>query len=175
MTLALDSANISRNWQTETADDRPLAVVGTLPPRAMAAVRSAAESLNVGIALAGRNGDPAAVLDREMPMAVIATMDSPAFKRACALVRRRRNLARVPVIGACENRRELSFADLFQAGGDDLVDVGDPAALVRRLRALRRMSPRPRRTAIRCRTAPTHGRHPRRCRPRPDRRPSRRP
>ncbi|MGH7284580.1 MAG: hypothetical protein ACRELY_23895, partial [Polyangiaceae bacterium] len=113
--------------------------MGSLPPRAMAALRSAAESLNIGISQAGRNGDPSAVLDRETPMAVIAAVNSGAFGRACALVRRRRSLARVPVIGACERPGELSFAELFHAGGDDLVDVDDASALVRRVRALRNL------------------------------------
>ena len=141
MTQAIDSVRISRDWEMTAPSDRPLAVVGSLPPRAMAALRSAAESLNVGIAQAGRNGDPSAVLDRELPMAVIAAVDSSAFGRACALVRRRRGLARVPVIGACARRSELSFAELFHAGGDDLVDVDDPSALVRRIRALRNVKP----------------------------------
>ena len=141
MTQAIDSVRISRDWETTAPADRPLAVVGSLPPRAMAALRSAAESLNVGIAHAGRNGDPNAVLDRETPMAVIAAIESSAFGRACALVRRRRALARVPVIGACDHRSELSFAELFHAGGDDLVNVDDPSALVRRIRALRNVKP----------------------------------
>ena len=143
MTQAIDSVRISREWDRASTADRPLAVVGSLPPRAMAALRSAAESLHVGIAQAGRNGDPSAVLDHETPMAVIAAVDSGAFGRACALVRRRRGLARVPVIGACERRGELSFAELFHSGGDDLVDVNDPSALVRRIRALRNIKPSP--------------------------------
>lgn len=140
MTQVSDSLRISNEWATQLGE-RPIAVVGSLPPRAMAAIRAAAESLNVGIAQAGRNGDPSAVLDHEKPLAVIAAVDSSAFGRACALVRRRRGLARVPVIGACERRRELSFAELFHAGGDDLVDIEDPSALVRRIRALRSAKP----------------------------------
>ncbi|MEO8800585.1 MAG: hypothetical protein ABI551_22010, partial [Polyangiaceae bacterium] len=97
--------------------------------------------MNVGIAQVGRNGDPAGVLDRETPLAVIAPIDSTAFGRACAHVRRRRGLARVPVIGVTERRGDLSFAELYHSGGDDLVELEEPSALVRRIRALRNLKP----------------------------------
>jgi hypothetical protein len=136
MTQAEESLIISNNWRKATAD-RPLAILGTLPPAAMAVVRSAANDLSVGIAQVGRNGEVSAVLDREMPLAVIASVESGDFGRACGLVRRRRGLANVPVIGVSNRRRDLSFAELFHVGGDDLIDLDDSGSLVRRIRALR--------------------------------------
>ena len=141
MSQSLDSMEVAVAWSQPVQAERPLAVLGQLSPRALAALRSAAESLNVGIATVGRNGDPASVLDRETPLAVIAPVDSSAFGRACAHVRRRRGLARVPVIGSTERRGDLSFAELFHAGGDDLVDLEEPSALVRRIRALKNVKP----------------------------------
>ncbi|MEO8874967.1 MAG: PilZ domain-containing protein [Polyangiaceae bacterium] len=135
MSQAEESIRFSNKWVS--AADRPLAVLGSLPPIAMAIVRKAAEQLNVGIAQVGRNGSASAVLDQEIPMAVIASVESGEFGRACGLVRRRRALANVPVIGVTSRRGDLSFAELFQVGGDDLVDLADPSSLIRRIRALR--------------------------------------
>jgi hypothetical protein len=136
MTQAEESLRISSNWRATTAE-RPLAILGSLAPAAMAVLRSAANDLNVGIAQVGRNGQASAVLDREMPLAVIASVESGEFGRACGLVRRRRGLANVPVIGVSNRRRDLSFAELFHVGGDDLIDLDDSSSLVRRIRALR--------------------------------------
>ena len=68
MTQAEESLRISSNWRATTAE-RPLAILGSLAPAAMAVLRSAANDLNVGIAQVGRNGQASAVLDREMPLA----------------------------------------------------------------------------------------------------------
>jgi hypothetical protein len=136
MTQAEESIRISAKWVAAAAD-RPLAVLGSLPPAAMAVVRNAAKELNVGIAQVGRNGQASAVLDQETPLAVIASVESGEFGRACGLVRRRRALSNVPVIGASNRRRDLSFAELFHVGGDDLIDLDDGSSLVRRIRALR--------------------------------------
>jgi len=136
MTQAEESIRISTKWAASTAD-RPLAVLGELSPTALTIVRNAAKELNVGLAQVGRNGAASAVLDHERPLAVIASVESGEFGRACGLVRRRRALANVPVIGASVQRGDLSFAELFQVGGDDLVNLEDANSLVRRIRALR--------------------------------------
>jgi hypothetical protein len=114
---------------------RPVVVLGSVRTRQLAAVRAATSAV----------GAPVVVCEKEdarpeglpvAPLAIVApNEDGGAFAR-CAEVRSDSRFAGVPIIVIAQARDSLSFGELFQSGGDDLVRPGDDVALARRLRAV---------------------------------------
>lgn len=127
---------------------RTVVVLGDLEPAPMSAAREAAAA--VGALLVHHTGDAGSSLDGDDPLAVLVPMEEGgrAFE-LCADVRNNPRFANVPLVAIGAPRNSLSFGELFNSGGDDIVQPGDAATLARRLRAFRaRAEPKAREHAM---------------------------
>ncbi len=125
---------------------RAVVVLGGLQPRALTAVREAASA--VAAVVVPHEGAAEACLDRA-PLAMLVPMKGARAFERCEQVRSDRRFASIPLIVVGDCRNTLSFGELFQSGGDDIVAPGDAASLARRLRAICTLaSPRPRDVAM---------------------------
>jgi CheY-like chemotaxis protein len=112
---------------------RSVVVLGDLEPQPLSAAREAAAA--VGAELVSHPGDAASSLDSDT-VAVLVPMQGAGACERCEQVRSDRRFAAVPLIVIGDSRNSLSFGELFQSGGDDIVAPGDAASLARRLRAI---------------------------------------
>lgn len=80
-------------------------------------------------------------LRERTPHAVVVATESEGARDLVLHTRTRPEHARVPVVGIAPAVNDLSFAEAFAWGGDDLVGGRDPRKLSSRLRALPRLAP----------------------------------
>jgi len=112
---------------------RSVVVLGELESVPLSAAREAGSAVGADVTL--HPGDAASTLGGD-PIAVLVPMQGgDAFQR-CEQVRSDRRFAAVPLIVIGDSRNSLSFGELFQSGGDDIVLPGDGPSLARRLRAI---------------------------------------
>jgi Tfp pilus assembly protein PilZ/CheY-like chemotaxis protein len=112
---------------------RSVVVLGDLEPLPLSSVREAARA--VGATVLSHAGDAASTLDGDPVAMLVPMLGTGGFER-CEQVRSDRRFAAVPLIVIGDARNSLSFGELFQSGGDDIVAPGDAASLARRLRAI---------------------------------------
>lgn len=74
-------------------------------------------------------------LDDGDPLALFVPAGGPLLGEVCLALRSHARFARVPAFGVSAHPSDLTFIDLFQAGGDDLVPP-DRTSAMRRLRPL---------------------------------------
>ncbi len=82
--------------------------------------------------------DAARWLSAERPAAILLDCEREDAEAVALEARAQVENARVPILGLSDTAADLSFADVFTWGGDDLVSLSKPFALTRRLRALPR-------------------------------------
>ena len=116
--------------------DRSLLVVGPFREEATHCIQEAAAAVGVAVAQVGRCEDIVAAVAEALPLAIVLRMDAHGAEHACAHVRSQARLAQVPIFGVTSESSDLAFTELFVWGGDDLVGIASPQAIVRRLRAL---------------------------------------
>ena len=120
-----------------TQGDRSLLLVGALGEDALRCVRDAAATVGVGTTAIGRCDEaPAALAAAAEPLAIVLQMDAEGAAQTFAHVRGQARLAQLPIFGVAPQRDDLAFTELFSWGGDDLVTLTAPPALLRRLRPL---------------------------------------
>jgi len=83
-------------------------------------------------------------LERDEPCAVLIDADHEESRQVANGVRAEPSLAHVPIIGLCQRIDDLSFADMFSWGGDDLATNRSAWQLTHRLRSLGRQPRGPR-------------------------------
>ncbi len=76
-----------------------------------------------------------AALEETEPLALFAPAGGSLFGEVCLALRSHARFARVPAFGVAAHPTDLTFIDLFQAGGDDVLPA-DRTAVLRRLRPL---------------------------------------
>lgn len=115
---------------------RSLLVVGSFRDDATARIEEAVGTVAVPSVTVSHCERLLGSLDATDPVAILLRMDSPGAAEACAQVRAHARFAQVPIFGVTGERYDLAFTEIFGWGGDDLVGVGSPNPLARRLRAL---------------------------------------
>jgi hypothetical protein len=115
---------------------RALLVVGSFREDTARRIQDAAGVVSVPTTLVSNCDHVPAALASAEPLAILLRMDSSGAAQACAHVRAHARFAQVPIFGVTSDRHDLAFTEIFSWGGDDLVGVGSPHPLVRRLRAL---------------------------------------
>jgi hypothetical protein len=119
-----------------TQTNRALLVVGSFREDTARRIQDAAGAVSVPTTMVTRSDDVPAELGNADPLAILARMDAPGAAHACAHVRAHARFAQVPIFGVASEGHDLAFTEIFGWGGDDLVGIGSPHPLVRRLRAL---------------------------------------
>jgi Tfp pilus assembly protein PilZ len=120
-----------------TQPDRSLILVGPFRDDARRCVHEAALSVGVATVFVNRCEDaPEALAAIAEPLAVVLPMDAEGGGHTFAYIRGQARLAQLPILGVADQRDDLAFTELFSWGGDDLLALGSPPSLARRLRPL---------------------------------------
>jgi len=112
-----------------------LLVVGPFDDESVGRIASAAHAATLSVAPLRSCDDVATALETSRPAAIIMKMNAPGAESACAYVRSQSRLSRVPVLGVAPESSQVAFTELFTWGGDALVNVASPYAILRRLRS----------------------------------------
>lgn len=119
-------------------NDRPALLVGRFEQ---------AESQNISDALAGAAvhvervhtaGEAKEWVAERDPLVVLVRFNAPGAEDVCFTIRANPRLSLLPIIGLTDEITDLTFAELYGWGGDDLVLPHRPDMLERRLRLLPR-------------------------------------
>lgn len=115
---------------------RTLLLVGA-PHRDVADVFSAAaRDAGLEFDVATTAEEAATCLELSAPIAVGVEMGSPCAKAVCLSMRSEARLANVPIVGLARDVSDLSFADLYAWGGDDVLPIAGARGIAARLRTL---------------------------------------
>lgn len=112
---------------------RSLVLFGSVEPLVAKAVRDAADAVGAPFVLRHLDGVDGDDLD---PIAALVPVQGAGDFERCRDVKSHARFSDVPVIAIGDAHGSLSFEELFQCGGDDLVRSGDAQSLARRLRAV---------------------------------------
>lgn len=113
-----------------------LLLVGDLRRELSDTVAAAARDAGVELEVAANAEEAATSLEHDPPLAVVVSTGSPFAKAVCLSMRSEARLADVPIIGLARDVSDLSFADMYAWGGDDVVPIAGARGLVPRLRTL---------------------------------------
>ena len=113
-----------------------LILQGDVSPSAAQSVRETAAALGIGVEQTIGTAEFAERLDAAEPLAVVGAFGGVSSSLdACRRLRTGSRLNHVPFFGIADERSDVSFLELYQWGGDDL--IGSTAhSLLRRLRPL---------------------------------------
>lgn len=124
-------------------DSRPLLAFGHFSEDQRQALAGAAVESAFELHVVDTPHDATHWLEHHRPHAML--FDSAAEGAELAVVEARAEVehARIPIIALAREPGDLTFAEVFSWGGDDVAALGDPRSLLGRLRALPRSEPEP--------------------------------
>ena len=117
-------------------NNRRLLLLGNPSHLNMADIAGAARRMGIHVEAVSDRAGALEWLDHNQPAAIVAETEASEVASAVFAIRARPKLSNVPIVGAVKNVSDLAFLELFEWGGDDLVELGDTAALSRRLQML---------------------------------------
>jgi DNA-binding response OmpR family regulator len=124
-------------------DKRPLLAFGRFSEKQRKAlVRVAVESA-FELGVVASTHDAARWLGSHKPHAMLLDSTTPGAEQAAVETRAEADHAQVPIIALTPELTDLTFAEAFGWGGDDVVGLDNPRALLGRLRALPKDAPEP--------------------------------
>jgi hypothetical protein len=112
-------------------------VVGGFRNETLRRIQEGAAAASVAVETVDLCEDLPAALGGAAPFAIVLRVDAAGAADACIQVRSSPRFADVPIFGVAPERNDLALTELFGWGGDDLVGVGSPHPIARRLRALK--------------------------------------
>jgi DNA-binding response OmpR family regulator/Tfp pilus assembly protein PilZ len=118
------------------ATDRPVLMFGRLPRQVAEAMARVAQSASMALETVATLAEAKHWLESQDPLVLLLDMHAPHAEEVSLLVRGNPRLSLVPVIGLTDAVDDLTFAELYGWGGDDLVTQTRPGGVERRLRAL---------------------------------------
>ncbi len=124
-------------------EKRPLLAFGHFSHEQRHALAGAAVESAFELNVVGTAHEAANWLGNHRPHAMLLDGASPGAEQAAVDTRAEAEHAQVPIIALTREPGDLTFAEVFSWGGDDVVAAADSHALVGRLRALPRSAPEP--------------------------------
>lgn len=119
-----------------TASKRPLLVLGDFHRESRTAVALAASEAAFTPEFLNSPQTATDWLARHLPHAIVVDEASRHGETLCVEARAQSRLAQVPILAVAPELDDLSFAEVFNWGGDDAVELKESRNLVARLRSL---------------------------------------
>lgn len=110
--------------------------VGDFGRNALDGLRAVSEGTGLELNVVGTSVEALAWLTEHAPHSLLIKSGGKDVEQTCFEVRSQLRHALVPIITLASTVDELAFAEIFSAGGDDVVGLGDWDKLITRLRRL---------------------------------------
>ncbi|MBI5537695.1 MAG: PilZ domain-containing protein [Deltaproteobacteria bacterium] len=117
---------------------RPVVAMGRLSRRQQERITRAASAACLEVEFLDGDSPATPWFDSHDALAVLVALGQPGTEATCISIRSNPALSPVPILGLAQEVQELSFADIYGVGGDDVVNLTNPVALERRFHTLPR-------------------------------------